>query len=443
MKNRDYREIRTENGSVVKLVGRPYIKYDDYSYQYGLDDISKKRKKPVFWMNADPDGVIFSEDSADNKNDWKGGFETYTDEYLLNIQAEHLGRFLERGFLNRINKKLFNDIKLGKVKIMFLNQCEGDHHDSILNDNIYNLLIKELNQFNIDESNVIYSDNNFIIETEFKKHYPNSKMNVLPHYWQLWRFLDCQTDLILPKDLLQTKDVIRDKHFLSYNRSAHPHRCAAGLEMFEYQLNKKGMVSFPSDIEGIEGNPFSIQEGIDMFYKKSNYNKDSVDNFRKDLPWIADVDGIFNQNNQWDSDVYRDSFLNTYFSFVVGSVFDSYHNHEPYSVFMSEKIYKPLTNFHPFLYMSNSGTLEVLKELGFKTFHPFIDESYDKEPDNLKRFNMIMSELKRLCNMKISELHNLYWQLSDTLIHNQNTYYEKAFPLSEQIIEDVLNIVME
>ena len=75
---------------------------------------------------------------------------------------------------------------------MFINQCEGDHHDSILNDGIYNLLIKELNQFNIDESNVIYSDNNFILETEFKKHYPNSKMNVLPHYLQLWRFLDCQ-----------------------------------------------------------------------------------------------------------------------------------------------------------------------------------------------------------------------------------------------------------
>ena len=213
--------------------------------------------------------------------------------------------------------------------------------------------------------------------------------------------------------------------------------------MFKYQLNKKGLVSFPSDIEGIEGNSFSIQEGIDMFHRETDYNKDSVDNFRKDLPWIADVDGIFNQNNQWDSNVYRDSFLNTYFSFVVGSVFDSYHHHEPYSVFMSEKIYKPLTNFHPFLYMSNSGTLEVLKELGFKTFHPFIDESYDKEPDNLKRFNMIMSELKRLCSMKISELHNLYWQLSDILIHNQNTYYEKAFPLSEQRIEDVLNIVME
>ena len=87
--------------------------------------------------------------------------------------------------------------------------------------------------------------------------------------------------------------------------------------------------------------------------------------------------------------------------------------------------------------------IKILKELGFKTFHPFIDESYDREPDNLKRFNMIINEFKRLCEMNISDLHNLYWQLSDTLIHNQNTYYEKAFPLSENRIEDVLNTVME
>ena len=56
---------------------------------------------------------------------------------------------------------------------------------------------------------------------------------------------------------------------------------------------------------------------------------------------------------------------------------------------------------------------------------------------------MIINEFKRLCEMNISDLHNLYWQLSDTLIHNQNTYYEKAFPLSENRIEDVLNTVME
>ena len=56
---------------------------------------------------------------------------------------------------------------------------------------------------------------------------------------------------------------------------------------------------------------------------------------------------------------------------------------------------------------------------------------------------MVMDELNRLCNMKLSELHELYWSISDTLIHNQNTYYEKAFSVAEKKIEDVLKRVME
>ena len=148
MKNRDYREIRTEDGNVITLTNLPYCDDDGFSYQYGFDDISKKRKKPIYWINSDPDGNIFSEDSADNRNDWNGGFETYTGDYVLNIQAEHIGNFLERGFLSRINQKVSNDIKLGRVKILFLNQCEGHQHDGILNDKCYKLLTSELKKFN-------------------------------------------------------------------------------------------------------------------------------------------------------------------------------------------------------------------------------------------------------------------------------------------------------
>jgi|TARA_Y100000034_G_scaffold47493_1_gene58487 hypothetical protein len=446
MKNRDYREIRTKDGKIIKLTQLPFCDEENYSYQYGFDDVSKKRQKLVYWINADPDGIIFSDDSAEFKyldSHISGGFENYTGDYVLNVQAENLGKFLERGFLSRINQKVFNDIKLGRVKILFLNQCEGHQHDGILNDDCYNILTSEFKEFNIDERNVVFSDNNFILETEFKKHYPDSKINAIPHYWQLWRYVDCQAGVLTEEDLLKTKDTIRDKHFLSYNRSPHPHRCVAGLEMFRNKLYKKGIVSFPSDFDGIEDNQFSLQEGIDMFYNEEDYDKKLINKFRKDLPWMADVDTIFSSENIWDSVIIQTSFLKTYFSFVVGSVFDSYHDNEPYSVFMSEKIYKPITNFHPFLYLSNMGTLEILKELGFKTFHPFIDESYDREPDKLKRFNMVMSELNRLCEMELSELHELYWSMSDILIYNQRIYYNEVFSIAENRIEDVLKIVME
>ena len=127
--------------------------------------------------------------------------------------------------------------------------------------------------------------------------------------------------------------------------------------MFRNKLYKKGIVSFPSDFDGIEDNQFSLQEGIDMFYNEEGYDKRLINKFRKHLPWVADIDTIFSSENIWDSVIIQTSFLKTYFSFVVGSVFDSYNDNEPYSIFMSEKIYKPITNFHPFLYLSNINTV--------------------------------------------------------------------------------------
>ena len=37
MKNRDYREIRTEDGNVITLTNLPYCDDDGFSYQYILD----------------------------------------------------------------------------------------------------------------------------------------------------------------------------------------------------------------------------------------------------------------------------------------------------------------------------------------------------------------------------------------------------------------------
>ena len=42
------------------------------------------------------------------------------------------------------------------------------------------------------------------------------------------------------------------------------------------------------------------------------------------------------------------------------------------------------------------GFLRAMRELGWLTFHPYIDESYDDEKDDDKRMEMIVAELTRL-----------------------------------------------
>ena len=58
--------------------------------------------------------------------------------------------------------------------------------------------------------------------------------------------------------------------------------------------------------------------------------------------------------------------------------------------------------------------------MGFKTFTPLINEEYDECTDFRQRFNLIESEISRLSSLTLSEIHDIYYQLREILIHNQN-----------------------
>jgi hypothetical protein len=62
-----------------------------------------------------------------------------------------------------------------------------------------------------------------------------------------------------------------------------------------------------------------------------------------------------------------------------------------------------------------------LNERGYKTFHPFIDESYDSEPDFEKRFKMCVEEIKRLEKFTTEEW--LEWQKNIKPIVEHNYKY--------------------
>ena len=77
-----------------------------------------------------------------------------------------------------------------------------------------------------------------------------------------------------------------------------------------------------------------------------------------------------------------------------------------------------MITLQPFIIMSQPNTLRMLKEFGFKTFHPYIDESYDSVLDNDERKNLIFKEIKRLCSMTKEEIQNWYYNMQDIFIYN-------------------------
>ena len=94
------------------------------------------------------------------------------------------------------------------------------------------------------------------------------------------------------------------------------------------------------------------------------------------------------------------------------------------NVFLSEKIFKPIVNLHPFIVFASRFTLRELKKLGFKTFHPFINEEYDKIDNDELRFLKLLDELDKFRKRTPEELKEWWKSILPILKHNQDLFYE-------------------
>lgn len=71
---------------------------------------------------------------------------------------------------------------------------------------------------------------------------------------------------------------------------------------------------------------------------------------------------------------------------------------------ITEKPFKPMANFHPFLVLGNPGALALLRDFGFETFGEVFDERYDEELHPGRRFEMVYDQVRRLCAADEAEL---------------------------------------
>ena len=84
--------------------------------------------------------------------------------------------------------------------------------------------------------------------------------------------------------------------------------------------------------------------------------------------------------------------------------------------FLTEKVAKCLFAKRIFIMFNSAGLLKNLRKLGFRTFHgDIINESYDDEPNDQKRFTMAWHEIRKLYH---TEARNIYPEFREVLEHN-------------------------
>jgi len=157
------------------------------------------------------------------------------------------------------------------------------------------------------------------------------------------------------------------------------------------------------------------------------------------LPKKYELPGIEPENYpRWgkDQDIYEAPYVDTVCSII------SETNDNDNEIFMTEKIWKPIMAEHVFVVHGNYLYLQKLREMGFKTFGKYFDESYDLEKDPSKRIEKIVSlckNLKSKCDDSSSfvergnkKWQDIYLQTQALRRHNYDTFFDKQ-KLSQQV----------
>lgn len=312
-------------------------------------------------------------------------------------------------FWKHMSAQALEDARNGKA-VIFLDFAQENFiekesydllHDCIRRSNIFpNKIVLAFNSFNAQE---LY-ESWFSIENRFLE-------------VRNWPFVLCNTSFYYKNNpessisfelFTDLKTKIRDNYFLFKIRRPRPYRQAILFQLYEDNLLDKGDWSW---LENRQYNEYDAKSIIQKY--QLNIELSKIQEIFKMFPHALkdEPGGTFDTISSWTD---RNSFpyQNAYFYICTET-----YAHGHYKS-ITEKICKPMVNFLPFVFFSFPGALQVLRDLGFKTFHPYIDESYDLETNETLRFKLVYEEIKKLCNLSKEELHNWYYSLAETLIHN-------------------------
>ena len=94
---------------------------------------------------------------------------------------------------------------------------------------------------------------------------------------------------------------------------------------------------------------------------------------------------------------------------------------------ITEKTFKAIALEMPFVLVATAGSLEYLREYGFKTFDGIIDESYDTETDDVVRIEKVVKLLKDLDKLSVEQRQQIHQDCLPIVQHNFNHFYNGGF----------------
>jgi hypothetical protein len=163
---------------------------------------------------------------------------------------------------------------------------------------------------------------------------------------------------------------------------------------------------------------------IDNFHGLRAY----TEKFLKSAPYISD-ELDFDQRNDHSTLVPK-YHVNSYCNIVMETHFDA---DQSGGTFLTEKTFKPIKHGQLFFIAGPAGSLQVLRDLGYRVFDNVLDNSYDLEPDHTQRW----MALTRAIYFARAELPKLFEQARADIEYNQQLFQATKTSRLNSLIKDI------
>ena len=212
-----------------------------------------------------------------------------------------------------------------------------------------------------------------------------------------------------PKLIVDFDQIHHD--FLIYNRAwigTREYRLTFMHELVEQDLQKNCLTSFSSDDDGFD-------------YQDHKFKNPTL---AVDLSGLSDYFPTNTHNPSASADYNNNDYACTAIEVVLETLFDDTRLH------LTEKTLRPIACGQPFMLMATHGSLQYLRDYGFRTFDGIINETYDTITDPRKRLDAVVQEMLRISSMNRSDRYVLWKQLYEIAKFNQRLFFSKDWQQS-------------
>jgi hypothetical protein len=288
-------------------------------------------------------------------------------------------------------------------------------YEGYMDDEFLNHLSDYFTSKGLPLTQIVYMTNCYngqeVYEDYCKRNHKLPEMQM--EYFPVFRIDKCNVRQAITESVISKyRPGPRKKTFLCFNRRYNDHRLMLYLAVVQHGLIDQCYYSM--DKTQPEANRSFIENCKYLLSRFSDMGLISDDVLAADklLPLVLDNPNF----SRYPMEHSVDPVKHLYDTSLINIVTETYFFNK--IIHITEKTYKPIAFMQPFILVAAAGSLQHIKDMGFKTFGNFWDESYDQELDDKQRFRKITALIQSISDWTKEEKTQFTFKVKDIVDYN-------------------------